>query len=356
MTDQHVQPVQSLAPDRSGSGRRTTFAVIAPLAILFIVAGAGVLGRAGAPLSALDGPAPDYALERPTESTPSPSPRRAPSRVVEVAFPSTALGLQVEPVQEVAGRLRRGAPGPSVVAVSGWLTIHPVPDACRIDAVGSPPAALCPRETLLAWAPDPVLEVGAGGDVSRIRPSGPHVHAVALPGVSLRYLAGRQYTGLATVLTPLPVVVVGRVDDPRLPACRPSGRHCGESFALERVVWVDGETLDLGTVGTLRPVPPAGMSASERADRVRAAVPGAAEILSELRVPRAELGRVDRAAAGSVDASIEGPVWYVRYLVAGPGGAGDVGWAVLDAASGAVVAVPEHAMPLRATPQPLNLP
>lgn len=348
MPDAHVEPIQSLAPPGRRRGRRwTAVTILAPVALLAVIVGAGFAGRIGATgareaaVSPLVPPA--VALEPDVSVAPGVSPEPANPSVAGVTFPEIALGLRVHRVEEVVAGLRAGRLESGAVAVAGWLTIRPVGMACIAEvATGTRPAALCPRETILVASPESLLDDRGANDVMRLRPAGPHLHAVALPGVSMRQLGGRQYNGLATALTPAPVVLIGHVGDERLPECRPSGRHCGEQFALERIVWVEGETV--GSRAQIATVPATSRlsTTAERGARIGRSIPGARAVLNELLVSSDALHLADPAAQAALDGVVDGPVWYVRFLRARSGagaeGGQDVGWAVIDDASGDVIA------------------
>ena len=348
MQDAHVEPIQSLSPPGKRRGRRWTAVTVgAPVALLAVVVGAGFAGRletvgmgdaAGSPAIAAAAEVEPNGTAAPGAST-----RPGNQSAAAVWFPETALGLPVLPVDEVVARLRSGALEPGAVAVSGWLTIRPVVAACLLEvATGRRPAALCARETILVASPEPLLDVRGAQDVTRLRPAGPHLHPVALPGVSLRQLGGRQYNGLATALMPVPVVLVGHVGDARLPECRPSGRHCGERFALERIVWVDGERMASRAQIAAVPATAKMSTTAERRARIGRSVPGARDVLNELLVASDALDLVDPAADAALEGTPTAPVWYVRFLKArattGAEGRQEVWWAVLDDASGTVVA------------------
>jgi hypothetical protein len=345
MQDAHVEPIQSLTPPGRRRGRRwTAVTVIAPVALLALVVGTGFAGRLQTLGATETAPSAAVAQAGAAETTPPDTPAEA---VIEsrpdVTFPEIALGLRVHPVEEVVAGLRGGALESAAVAVSGWLTIRPVGPACLVEiATGRRSATLCPRETILVASAEPLLDGRGATDVTRLRPAGPHLHPVALPGVSMRQLAGPQYRGLATALLPAPVVLIGHVGDPRLPECRGSGRHCGEQFALERIVWVDGQSV--GTRAQIATVPArTGMwTTTERGARIAQSVAGTRAVLNEILVSSDALHLVDPAADAALTGATAEPVWYVRFLRARPGagaeGGQDIGWAVIDDASGAVVA------------------
>jgi len=346
MNDEHVQPVQSLTPNRRGNRLRTLVGVLAPVTVLVVVVSGGVLGRTAAEEIPASPAAtePARAATLPAGATPAPAPERGSGLgFAAVGFPPDALGLPVRSVEDTIERIRSGRMRESVVAVAGWLTVQPPSDDCRNEVDrGTGPTALCPRQTILVATPEPVRECCGGGDrESLMRPFAPNLRPVAMPGVSLGPLAGRR--GRAT--PPTPVVVIGRIGDPRLPDCLASGRDCDDGIALERLAWVGGEWLDPRPLVTTPPVDGADPSPEARRRGIDAAVPGAGTVLSEILVPHDALPGVDSVASAAVDDledEVTGAVWYARFLVriVGPGGAypRDVGWAVIDDATGEVVA------------------
>lgn len=337
MNDEHVQPVQALTSDRS-AGLRTMLAVGAPILGLLAVVAGGALGQA---------PEPDRTVVSLPTSTarlgtanPTRSPVDGPTLEAH-GFPTDALGLPVRSVDETLDLVRSGSMRESVVAVAGWLTIRPTEGDCPIAGPSVDSIALCPRDTILHDSPEPFLAI-RGGQATRLRSPGVHMHAVSMPGGQVASLAGRQYRGLGPSLLPVPVVLLGKIGDPRRPECRPSGRHCGEELSLERLLWIEGEWHDRQVVrATPRPDDPE-LSARILRRRIDEAVPGAGALLSETLLPQGRLASVDPDAARAVEPSGQGPLWYVRILIRLPGPGGtyprDVGWAVIDDATGTVLA------------------
>jgi hypothetical protein len=345
----HVEPVRSLTPDR-GAGIRTWLAIALPVAILGAVVVGGVLGRSpdGGPNAvvrstapaATDG-APAVVSNSATRAPVAQADRVDPARYDAAGFPADTLGLTVRSVAETLDRIRGGSMRQSVVAVAGWLTIRPSDGGCPIDGPSPASIALCPRDAILHDSPAPFLAL-QGGEMVRLRSPGIHLHAEAVPGRQVALLAERQYRGLGPTLLPVPVVMVGRVGDPRMAPCGPTERHCGERLSLERLIWVEGawqEVLDLRVDADSHD---AGLSPRQIRRRIDQAVPGAGVLLGESLVPRGYLATLDPIADAAVDPSIDGLVWYVRVLVraAGPGGSypRGVGWAVLDDATGEILA------------------
>jgi hypothetical protein len=85
-----------------------------------------------------------------------------------------------------------------------------------------------------------------------------------------------------------------------------------------------------------------GPTARDRRRLAGTAVAGGGAVLSELLVPPSSIGDVDPAAAELLRGADAGAVWYLRVLVrrSGPGGSypRDVGWVVIDDATGRVLA------------------
>jgi hypothetical protein len=345
----HVEPVRSLTSDR-GSGFRTWLAVALPVAILGVVVVGGVLGRSpdrgpGAVTQSTTPAAidttPAAVRNLATRAPLARVDRVDPARYDAAGFPADTLGLPVRTVAETLERIRGGSMRESVVAVAGWLTIRPSDGECPIDGPSPASIALCPRDAILHDSPEPFLAF-QGGAMVRLRSPGIHLHAEAVPGRQVALLAERQYRGLGPTLLPVPVVMVGRVDDPRMAPCGPSERHCGERLSLERLIWVEGAWQERLAVRVDADARDDGLSPRQLRRRIDQAVPGAGVLLGENLVPRGHLATLNPIADVAVDPSFEGLVWYVRVLVraAGPGGSypRDVGWAVLDDATGEVLA------------------
>jgi len=342
MKVEHVQPVQSLTPHR-GAGLRTALSVTVPIVVLLAVVAGGVLGGSTdeVPHRSADAGV-IAATAAPSGERTSPRPVSAILAYDEVGFPPDALGLNVRSVGETLERLRAGKMRESVVAVAGWLTVSPPSRECRDEYDrGTGPTSLCPRDTILLDSPEPFLAI-EDGIVSALRSPGAHLHPQAMPGVRIGQLAGRQYRGLARALEPVPVVIVGRIGDPRLPECRPSRRHCGESVSLERLIWIEGEWQERHEAQMTPSATSSNLTSDERRRRIDEAVRGAGTVLSEVLLPPDALPGIDTRAAEEMGDAVTGPVWYVRVLirVLGPGGnyPRGVGWAVIDDATGTILA------------------
>jgi hypothetical protein len=323
---EHVQPVQSLTP-RGQSRARTLATAMLPVVLLGGVIGFGILGQGqGEP----DGPERRADSEESTRPGRSDGPGPSGPAALEggaAGFPQQALDLPVRSVDETL-RLRAGRSiGDEPVAVAGWLTILPDP-VCLADGRHSP--AVCPRNTVLLAEETPILTYAAG-DLRLTRDVDAELHPQAMPGVPLEAVASVQGANGERVFTPVPVVIVGRFEDPRLLA---------GGFAIERIIWIDGQWR------LRRPVRHPAVADHQLSGKVRwpivnEAIDRGGVILSELVAPREDLARIDPAADRAVDEDVRGAVWYVRAMLR-PRSFGDtpreVGWAVIEDATGMVLA------------------
>jgi hypothetical protein len=345
---EHIQPVQSLTPDPR-SRARTLIVAALPVVLLVGLVTAGILGRE-------DDEGPGVGLVAAETADPAPAPPSAgPSATPDLAasdpsvagFPTETIGLRVHSVDETLALRDAGKIGSEVVAVSGWLTIPRLGQCPAIGAAGTAPGAstgdgnlLCQRDTYLVDDGLPLFAIEHREGLVTLRSPGRHLRPQAMPGVELVSLAGRQFMGNSTELRPRRVVIAGRFGDPRLEECRPLTHTCEEAFAIERLVWVDGQARLRRTVRY------PGLDDLELSRKVRWHIVDAANqhgsiVLSETLVPRSELRALDPTADRAVPADVVGTVWYVRTLLrSGPYGnpTGSVGWAVIEDATAAVLA------------------
>jgi len=339
----HVQPVQSLTPDPR-SRARTVVAVAIPVVLFVAFVAAGVLGRTAA------GPGTRFAAVETPDPASGPlatprTPDTAPEdpRPTSASIPTATMGLRVRSVGEILDLRAAGEIGREVVAVAGWLTIPAVGDCALPDGVALSVAerdVLCQRETILADDALPILAVEHRGGLVSLRDPGRHLRPQAIPGVELASVAGRQFMGNSTELRPRRVVIAGRFGDTRLAECRPPATGCDETFAIERVIWVDGEP-QVRRTGRYPGLAGMQLSGKVRWHIVDGAMQHGAIVLSEMVVPRDELGRFDPDADRVVPDRVRGTVWYVRTLLrtrSYGSVSGEVGWAVIEDATGFVLA------------------
>lgn len=339
-----IEPTPALPPSRGGRARLVT-AILVPAVLLGGVVGVGALTRdaeAGPgdpsrpPIAATD--------QLPGASLAAPSIGPAPV-IVDLDVPSRALGLPTRTVSELLGRRRGGSVDDALHAAGGWLTVRPGTEDCFIgDSTGATlpmiQAVGCRREVILAGTPEPILAwadeevvwLGGGGDARDPE----HLHIPVFHGVSLASLeplvSSRppvDAAGLAgdpstpTPIEPVPVVIVGRFDDPRVADPRSNADHVNEVFTLERVVWSAGALEEQPAIGLVAP-PPGAVPIEDIRARVSGALPSGTIVLNHVYLPLGQLTRVDAAAAGGARTGLhalgvapgdEAAVWYVRVMV-----------------------------------------
>lgn len=343
---EHVQPVQSLTPDRR-SRRRTVVTAAIPVVVLVAVVAAGSLGNAVP--DRFDTP-PDAIAQLTPSPDPTASPPVAPDEVAlrrdvvaihDGGYPLRALGLTVRSVARTIELRATGEITGEVVAVAGWLSIPPERD-CGTDVVdpghgqyGS--GSSCRRGTILTDAPGAVVGFDGSQTFMLGKIAGGVLNPQALPGISLAPIAAGQARG--KTVAPQRAVVLGRFSDARLPECASGEPECFDRFALERVIWLDGDWR-LRRPELYPTAADADVSRTVRWPTIDAAIPRGI-ILSEVVAPRSELARLDPQADRAVPFDDVGTIWYVRALLRPRGGGdpdGEVAWAVIEDATGFVLA------------------
>jgi hypothetical protein len=331
-----IEPTPALPPSRRGGRARLLTAVVAPALVLVLVVGAGTLGAQPMPPDPSPVPARSREAIAPSPDAPAPTPLD-----LRAAFPSRVLGLAPRSVADLLDLRRAAALGDELQAVLGYVTVRPGTSDCFIgDETGATlpmvQATGCRREVMLADTDTPLLG-WSNGEVTWLGPAGPeHLHAPVFPGVSLADLeilvAQRPPTtidgtaGAGDVpapIVPVPALVIGRFDDPRVADPRSSVRHVNETFVVERVAWADGIFQDHAAIVLARPA--AEMLAIEgvRA-RVSATLPSGTVVLSHSFLGLEQLAQVDATASGVVRTGVSSAngepgevsgVWYVRVMV-----------------------------------------
>ncbi|HEY3336479.1 MAG TPA: hypothetical protein VGK16_14695 [Candidatus Limnocylindrales bacterium] len=290
-------------------------------------------------------------VERRSESPsgdPSPiadEPTRAPALVVDgkaVTFPDAWIGLRVRSIADLRAERASGR-AQGVVAVAGYLSYGSLSWACTDELLDVDRAA-CDGRTVFADQP---LAVGGGAGASGRGSIGPHLHPEFPPGT--RAPAPDDTPG-SPRHEPIPVVVLGLFTDPPGLACPPDARDCGESFAVQRVVWVAGKPW--GPTLTVDPALGVDPGIPEIARTVAAGTAalgrGALPLVTSVIRPDA-LGTLDADAAAALPpiqpAFRLRPVTYVRGLVfqfdaSQPlyGRDPAIGWVVLDSITGRLLA------------------
>lgn len=264
--------------------------------------------------------------------------------VADDRFPGWAVGLPVRSIEHAIAERESGRLEGQLVAVAGHLTLDPRGTECGEGSTAGPASVVCRRTGLLATSSDPVLGVVGDSDQRQVtwlgRP-GPHLHPEFLPGTPLPGIIKAEVVNRRVPIEAVPAVVLGRFDDPRARPCLPGRRHCGFEFVVDRIIWSAGRwrervvihdpTIDVVPATTRQPATLLG-----GADLL-----GASLILTEALLSVETLSRVDPGVAGEIAGQATGPVWYLRGLVRETGHSPRtaVAWAVLDATTGAVLAV-----------------
>ncbi len=297
-----------------------------PPLLLAIVVAAGLAGPKPEPLT----PEPSQlavvpSLRAPT--APSPQPVDAPLP----AFPAVAANLEVMSVLAAKPRLT-GATG-RPIAVAGYLSGVRGPAEC-VASEGDTRrllSPLCERDARLGVADRDPADPGA------------HLHVRIPPGVRLPPAFED-----ADPDDPMPVVIVGRAEDPGAP-CTATTRGCGERFVADLVSWADGAPFDPGPVFDAGLEVPLASVAYRRLDEAKTLATGwSGTILVAAIVRPRTVAEIDPAAAAAMAA---GPtprelVWYVRALETGYDptrfalgyAPPRLSWAVIDETSGVTLA------------------
>ena len=334
-----------------GPIRRTlrTLGLAIPLVLLAGVVGVGVLGPHPDPEATSGSPAPS---EAPAAASPPPGVTPAPATVAisaPITFPVFVANLPVQRIPAVlAANLdhRDGA----VVAVTGYLRAWVDPQACSNPIPGLPGEG-CTRLAFLTEAP------WATGRSEGLGGIGEHLSGIVPPGVSIP----DSTVGLVTADTrqATPVVVIGRFGSAG-DRCLESLRGCDEPFVIERVTWVAGQDLAMARQISR------GLTADDSDPMAREPDMSAGRALGPITTllrmvlvePDALLAVDAAAAAALVDrgAGPAGPIWYVRGLDVpyqpppGPPYARSVSvvrWAVVDRATGTVLAAGDAGASMR---------
>ncbi len=297
-----------------------------PPLLLVIVVGAG-----------LAGPKPEPAIPEASRlavapSIPAPT---APSRQTPAgplpSFPTVAANLEVLSVP--AAKPRLAGPTGQPIAVAGYLSDVSGPAECTA-AEGDTRrllSPLCERDARLIVADRDATDARA------------HLHVRIPPGVRLPPVFEDTDPD-----DPMPVVLVGRAEDPDAP-CTTSTRGCGERFVADLVSWADGAPFDPGPVFDTGLEAPLASFAYRGLDEAKTLARGwSGTILVTALVRPRTVAEIDPAAAAAMAA---GPrpgelVWYVRALETGydpsryPLGYAPprLSWAVLDATTGVTLA------------------
>lgn len=314
-----IEPTPAV-PRSRGARLRLIASASVPIIGLLTVVTTGVLaggtdgGDTDARRVAMERDAPAAAPERDDVTA------RDDSDLAVAAFPPRVLGLPIRDVSDVAARHAAGLLGDELVAVRGFLTVRPRLRGCLVADPGVSKAPLCRRETILSEIADPLLSWDGGVARWTGARSAAHLHPQALPGVSLAGLDTLAATsappsGRDGPIAPVPAIVIGRFDDPRLAGGAGSGQHV-EAFSLERLVWAAGRWQDRGIA---RSVPRRDDELDPRDVRaiIDVQLSSGAVILSQSVIGPAMLARIESDAVPALPDPPVRPdlVWYVRTML-----------------------------------------
>jgi hypothetical protein len=225
-----------------------------------------------------DGKAPGTS---PDGTTPEPTTLPAPSETPTdgSSTPEAVIGLPVMSVSDAIA-IRDAGIDDREIAVRGWYAPYYPTRACgfptRLEPV-SPLQAGCPDDRLwLMQDPEPVI-TATGSGISWRGPTGPAIN----PEFDEIDMSWVQPIDDVARLEEL--VVVGHFDDRRSNLCpRAEQDVCRERFVVDRVSWVDGETLPTSVLDLFQEQPPATPFADVKAALDR--ITGGAPVLSAIRV------------------------------------------------------------------------
>jgi hypothetical protein len=334
--------------ETSRSGRlRGLVAITIPVVMLVGVVGIAALGPHDATGTTRQAAAPGaMATGVPAGAGSSSRPAAATNDRATIGFPVAAFDLRTQTVGQVADRMRLSAdPAGDLVAIRGWLSIRPEGASCA-PALGPPrlQEALCWASGILRDDPAPALR-WVTGELRSLGTGGVHLHPQFPPGVSLwgidvNKVAPSSRGLLNGPIEPVPVVLIGRLQDPRVGPCPANGRDCNESFVVERLVWADGAWLIRPVVEAVGP-DLTGLDATQSRQIALDAFPGPSIVLSQALVPGSMLERLDPvAAARSALASGVDQLWYLRVMLPAPNDlvpVRSVRWITIDGGNGSIL-------------------
>jgi hypothetical protein len=313
-----------------GASSRGRLGLAVPVVALLLVAGAAWAGTAVRRAPIPEDAAPPSAATRIGVVARGPAAGRA---AAAFGFPGLALGLPVRTGAELdADRARRAIAG-ELVVVAGILKSEPLPMNCPAIRL-TLSRTFCLRLAALFAVSEPGLENATAGTA----PPGPIVPGHLLPGTGIPPVLAS-----ATELEPpptryIPVVLAGRFEDPRAPACGTGQQWCREDFVVEQVVWVDGVWLGPEMVRDPAIAEPIDPAAASRAAAIAGPVPGRSRVILGQALVRPELLALMDPIAATAAANTHGGVWYIRSIATvQPGERPQVGWVVIDATTDVVL-------------------
>jgi hypothetical protein len=133
----------------------------------------------------------------------------------------------------------------------------------------------------------------------------------------------------------VPVILVGRFEDPRAPACGTGQSWCRDDFVVELVAWAAGRWLEAPLVSDRDPAGAAVPVDGRRLGAItrRAATEEERIISLAVMSPRL-LAIIDPQAFRAAVSSRRDRLWYVRSIVVQDSGRAQVAWAVIEDGTG----------------------
>jgi hypothetical protein len=182
---------------------------------------------------------------------------------------------------------------------------------------------------------DPGLDNPAAGTM----PPGPIVPGHLLPGTDVPSALAIPSSELEPWLTQsIPVVLAGRFDDPRAPACGTGREWCRADFVVEQAVWADGVWLGPPLVRDPAIAEPPDADAAARAASIAVPQPGRSRVILGQALVRRELLALMDPIAATAAANTAGGVWYIRSIATVQAAEKpQVGWVVIDAQTDVVL-------------------
>ena len=321
-------PVQRVGNDRDS--RRGLRLAVLPLAALFVVVGGA---WAGALLPQVPGG--DPALAPDAFLQPGEPPSTAGVERLPTSVPTRALGLAVRTGSQLRAERATGSVGSELVAVAGNLRSAPLPLRCPAMHL-SLSQAFCHR--LAALFPARGVAIPGGTSSTAIGASDTQLAGHLLPGTGVPARFAPDNEAGVHVNESVPVVLIGRFEDPRAPACGTGQAWCRDDFAVELVAWAAGRWLEAPVVSDRDPALAAVPVDGRRLGAItRRAATEEERIISLAVVQPRLLAVIDPQAFRSAANSRRERLWYVRSIVVPVSGRAQVAWTVIEDGTGVLL-------------------
>ena len=315
----------------AGASSRGRLQLAVPVVAVLLVASAAWAGTAVRRGPVGDATPPSAATRIGVEAR---GPVSAGRAAAAFGFPGLALGLPVRTGAELVAERARGAIGGELVVVAGILRSDPLPLSCPAIRL-TLSRTFCHRLAALFSVGEPGLDGTAAGTPA----PGPTISGHLLPGTDMPpglVVGGGELE--PWLIRSIPVVLAGRFEDTRAPACGAGREWCREDFVVELAVWADG--VWLGPAIVRDPAIPESSDPDEalRAAAVGVPAPGRSRIILGQLLLRPELLAVIDPDGAVAAANARGGVWYIRSIATVQAAEKpQVGWVVIDARTDVVL-------------------